>query len=57
MGKGYMIGEEDAVAMRNCTTSVKCISMKGELLAIKTSDFYQRIKTNDETWNYIKRSS
>ena len=57
MGKGNMIGEEDATAMRNYTTSVKCVSMEGEVLAIKTIDFYQRVKTNDETWNYIKRSS
>jgi hypothetical protein len=39
-GKGSMIGAEDASAMRNYTTSVKCVSMTGEVLAIKTSDFY-----------------
>ncbi len=27
------------------------------LLAIKTSDFYQRIKTNEETWSHILKSS
>jgi len=27
--------------------------LKGILLAIKTNDFYQRIKTNEETWNLL----
>lgn len=52
-----MIGEEDAVSMRNFTTTVKCVSMQGELLAIKLSDFYQRVRPNEDTWNYIKSSS
>jgi len=40
MGKGNVLGEEDAAAMRNYTTSVKCVSMTGEALVIKTQDFY-----------------
>ena len=52
-----MIGDEDAAAMRNYTTSVRCVSQSGILLAIKTSDFYQRIKVNDETWKYIIKTA
>lgn len=40
MGKGNMLCEEDVFALRNCTTSVKCVSMTGELLVMKTIDFY-----------------
>ena len=57
MGKGNMIGEEDAVVMRNYTTTVRCVTYEGELLAIKTIDFYQRVKTNDDSWYYIKKTS
>lgn len=52
-----MIGEEDAVSMREYSTTVKCLSQEGVMLAMKTSDFYQRIKTNEETWRYIQKSA
>ena len=57
MGKGNMLAEEDAYGHRHFTTSVSCVSNKGELLAIKIHNFYQRIKANEETWQYIKKQS
>jgi len=57
LGSGNMIGEEDAVAFRNYTTSLKCVSNHGELLAIKTQDFYSIVRPNEETWKYIKANS
>lgn len=57
LGKGNIFGEEDAVVSRLHTTSVRCISMEGELLCISLQDFNQRVKTNDESWQNIKRSA
>eukprot|EP00347_Sterkiella_histriomuscorum_P012371 403368842 len=57
VSRGNMIGEEDAIKMRDYTTTLKCVSQNGILLALKTSDFYQRIKTNEETWQYLQKTS
>lgn len=57
LGKGNMVGEDDAAQMRNYTTTCKCVSQSGTLLWIKTSEFHLRVKTNDETWKYIEKSS
>lgn len=57
IGVGNMIGEEDASQHREYTTTCHCISHTGILLAIKTEDFFFRVKTNDETWNYISSTA
>ena len=57
LGKGNMIGEDDAAAMRNYSTTCRCVSQTGALLWIKTSEFHLRVKTNDETWKYIEKTS
>eukprot|EP00347_Sterkiella_histriomuscorum_P003283 403364882 len=54
LGRGDMIGEEDAINQRDYTCTVKCNSLNGTLLAIKIQDFYQRIKTNQDTWKQIQ---
>ena len=53
IGAGSMIGEEDASQKKDYSTTCRCLSQKGILLAIKTNDFFFRVKTNDETWKYI----
>jgi hypothetical protein len=53
IGVGNMIGEEDASQNRDHTTTCRCISISGTLFAIKKSDFYFRVKSNEETWKYI----
>jgi hypothetical protein len=57
MGKGNMLGDEDAFGMRNYTTIARCLSMNGELLAIKIVDFHSKLKCNEDTWNYIKTNA
>jgi len=52
-----MIGEEDAIHLRNYSTSLKCNSYEGVLLSMKVNDFHQRIISNEETDKYICSSS
>lgn len=52
-----MIGEEDASQERGYTSTCKCLSQNGVLLAIKTNDFFFRVKTNEDTWKYIEKSA
>jgi len=52
-----MLGEEDAVKMRDYSSTVKCYSEKGILLAMKIQDFYQKIKANGDTWSLIKNKA
>jgi hypothetical protein len=53
VGVGNMIGEEDASQSRLYSTSCACKSLIGVLLVIKTTDFFFRVKPNEETWSYI----
>lgn len=57
LGRGQLIGEEDAIGMVNYTKTVKCKSAEGSLLEMSVSDFYDRIKVNGETWSLICKSS
>lgn len=57
IGVGNMIGEEDASQERGYTSTCKCLSQNGVLLAIKTNDFFFRVKTNEDTWKYIEKSA
>jgi len=40
------LGEEDAISLRNYTTSVTCKSNIGEVYSIKNTDFIKKIKAN-----------
>ena len=48
-----MFGEEDAINSRKYSSTVKCISSKGVVLRVKTSDFVQKFGKFDATWNGI----
>mmetsp|Transcript_5703 Transcript_5703/g.9049 ORF Transcript_5703/g.9049 Transcript_5703/m.9049 type:complete len:166 (+) Transcript_5703:1827-2324(+) len=52
-GAGQLFGEDDVVYDRNYTTTVKCISVKGALYSIKSSEFKFKFKRDDKAWNAI----
>jgi len=56
--QGQLIGEEDAIQMRNHTKTVKCKSFNGELLVMSLQDFYQRVKAvSEDSWKKICENS
>ena len=48
-----MIGEEDVLNDRNCTTTVKCISTTAEVFCIKAEEFMIKLGRDDKTWKTI----
>lgn len=48
-----MIGEEDVLNDRNCTTTVKCISTHAEVFCIKAEEFMIKLGRDDKTWKTI----
>lgn len=48
-----MIGEEDVLNDRNCTTTVKCISTNAEVFCIKAEEFMIKLGRDDKTWKTI----
>jgi len=49
-GRGHLMGWEDIVKCRFHTTSVRCLSKTGTLLAIKATDFLNSIKKDEDTY-------
>ena len=52
-----MFGEEDVLVERPYTTSVTCMSNTGSCYAMKSSEFFRKLKGNEESWKAIKRYS
>jgi hypothetical protein len=50
---GAMLGDEDAMALQNYSKTAKCLSMTADVLYMDVTDFFQRIKFNEETWEYL----
>ena len=57
MSKGMMMGDDDAAAMQKYSKTVRCLSRKAEVFEMVLTDFLQRVKHNDETWNFIQEKS
>lgn len=53
IGRGSLLGDEDAAKMRTHTTTVKCESQTAEIMEIQLIDFHARVKPNEDTWRYI----
>ena len=45
-----MIGEEDVIANRPYSTTVKCVSSVGHVLAINADEFYARFSKDERSW-------
>lgn len=56
IGRGTMLGEEDAAKMRLHTTTVRCESQRAEVIEMSIIDFHTRVKPNEDTWSYILRN-
>lgn len=54
IGKGVMMGDEDAVALQGYSKTTKCLSRQAEVLAMSVTDFLQRVRHNEETWNFVQ---
>ena len=47
LNKGTMLADDDAISNRKSySKTVKCISQVGEVLAMKKTDFFQRVKVH-----------
>ena len=57
LGAGQMFGEEDVIRERPYTTSVTCKSNTGSVFCWKSTEFFRRMKSNEESWKYVKRQS
>jgi len=56
IGRGSMIGEEDAISRNNYSCSVKCHSLNGSLFAIKREDFITLRKSDDSWLNILEKA-
>ena len=43
-GPGYVVGYEDILSMRNCSTTMKCKSDQGKVLTLKDSELRKIFK-------------
>lgn len=51
--RGYLLGHEDVFNDRNYTTSVRCHSHEGTVLAMKADEFLEKMGLNQKTWNNL----
>lgn len=49
-----MIGFNDVIDNRNYSTSVKCLSSNGVVLAIKTEEFLHKMQRDPAIWRQIQ---
>lgn len=54
IGKGVMMGDEDAVALQGYSKTTRCLSQTAEVLCMNVTDFIQRVRHNEETWNFVQ---
>lgn len=52
-----MIGDDDACRSTHYTKTVRCKSETADLLAMSITDFLQRIKYHEDTWNFIQENA
>lgn len=52
-----MIGDDDACRGSVYTKTVRCKTKTAELLAMSISDFLQRVKYHEDTWNFIQSNA
>jgi len=58
VGVGNIVGEEDAIKDRHCSTSLSCFSQEGELYQISIENFHRFIKATDmETWLMLEKNA
>lgn len=48
-----MFGEDDIVHSRPFTSSIICRSHQGTVFCIKSSEFFRKLRANDECWKII----
>ncbi len=48
-----MFGDEDVLANRNYTTTVACKSNTGDVFCIKNTEFFRKLKSNNDSWKII----
>ena len=48
-----MIGEEDVLTQRPYSTTITCKSNTGELLSMRSSEFFKKLKPNLDCWKVI----
>ena len=57
IGKGVMMADEDAVALQPYSKTTRVNSQTAEVLSMTVTDFIQRVRHNEETWNFIQARS
>ena len=50
ISKGQMVGFNDVIDNRAYTTSLKCISSEGIVLAIKVEEFIHKMQKDPKIW-------
>lgn len=53
LGKGVMMADEDAAALQPYSKTARVYSQSAEVLSMTMTDFIQRVRHNEETWNFI----
>lgn len=53
LNNGMVMGDEDAISFANYTKSTRCKSIRGEVFAISSSDFFNLIKTSETAESMI----
>tara|TARA_B110000285_G_C15021067_1_gene561591 strand:- start:623 stop:931 length:309 start_codon:yes stop_codon:yes gene_type:complete len=57
IGRGVMMADEDAVALQPYSKTTRVNSQTAEVLSMTVTDFIQRVRHNEETWNFIQARS
>ena len=57
IGAGNTFGEEDVMAERNYTSSVRCISKTAEVFCMKFDEFMRKFKGNKESWKIFQENA
>jgi CRP-like cAMP-binding protein len=50
IGAGQTFGEEDVMAQRDYSCSVRCISKVAEVFCMKHDEFLRKFKGNKDSW-------
>lgn len=50
---GQILGLEDVLNERPFATSVRCLSLTGKILTIRSKDFISNIKKDEQVWDML----